>query len=365
MSYSEIFRARRYDHHSAQPIEQLLGREHYSPADLPSLLSQEAVKHLPHLAEKSQQLTRQRFGNNLQLFMPLYLSNLCTNVCTYCGFSAEAKLKRTWLRPQEIEREAESLRGKGIAHLLLVSGEAEHRINLTYFKDAIKRLRPFFANLQLESQPFSLEGYQQLLQAGLDGVVVYQETYDREVYRAVHLQGKKTNFEWRLDVADRIAQASMEKIGLGILLGLGNWRDDALMLADHLAYLQKRYWQQRYSLSFPRLRPCASNFKPGQTVSERDMIQLVVAFRLCFPSVEIVLSTREAASLRNLLLTLGITNISAESSTQPGGYSEDSREALEQFAISDTRSLDEVCELIREMNYQPILADQIPVVGYA
>jgi len=342
------------------PPEALLSQHVYRVADLPALLSPAMLDYLPQLAAKSQQLSRRHFGSNLQLFMPLYLSNLCTNVCTYCGFSAEAKLKRTWLRPAEILREIESIKSRGVAHLLLVSGEAEHRIDCDYFVEVIKTLRPHFANLQIESQPFSEEGYEALVGAGLNGVVVYQETYNRERYAEVHRRGKKADYDWRLQTAARAASANIEKIGLGILLGLGPWREDALALAEHLAYLQQHYWRQRYSVSFPRMRPCASRFNVQHPVSDREFIQMIIAFRLCFPTVDIVLSTRESPALRDLLLPLGITHLSAESSTQPGGYTPESRDALEQFSTGDQRSLEQVCARIRELDYQPVLADQIP-----
>lgn len=359
MNFSDVFEPQHYSRHPVD-AEQLLRKSAYSVADLPALLAPEVGPYLARLAEKSQQLTRQRFGKNLTLFMPLYLSNLCTNICTYCGFSAEAKLKRTWLRPAQMQCEMESLKKIGVDHLLLVSGEAEHKIDLAYFKNALSMFRPHFANLQLESQPFSEEGYRELVQRGLDGVVVYQETYDRSIYEAVHLKGKKADFNWRLNTPDRIACAGVEKVGMGILLGLCDWRDNALMLAQHLTYMQKQHWRQRYSVSFPRLRPCATGSAVDYPVTDKQFIQLIMAFRLCFPDVEIVLSTRESAVLRDALLPLGITHLSAGSSTQPGGYAEDSKTALKQFDIDDDRNLAEMSDVISALNYQPVIADQIP-----
>jgi len=202
MNFSDVFQPQVYSDPHAD-ITQLLNKRQYSIRDLPALLSPAAQAYLPQLAQRSQQLTRQRFGNNIQLFMPLYLSNLCTNVCTYCGFSADAKLKRTWLRPAEIDAERETLKAMGVDHLLLVSGEAEHKIDVEYYKKAFAQLRPHFANLQVESQPFSEAHYHELVDVGLDGVVLYQETYSRDIYEQVHLRGKKMDFEWRLNTPDR------------------------------------------------------------------------------------------------------------------------------------------------------------------
>lgn len=363
MNFSDVFQPQRYSDFTINAIpskEWLIRKQHYSITDLPALLAPEMEDYLPQLAEKSQQLTRQRFGKNLILFMPLYLSNLCTNICTYCGFSAGAKLKRTWLRPPQMQSEMEMLKQFGIDHLVLVSGEAEHKIDIAYFKNALALFRSNFANLQLESQPFSEEGYRELVQAGLDGVVVYQETYDRSIYQSVHIKGKKADYNWRLDTPDRIARAGIEKVGMGILLGLSDWRDNALMLAQHLTYMQKQHWRQRYSISFPRLRPCATGNTVDYPVTDKQFIQLIVAFRLCFPEVEIVLSTRESAVLRDTLLPLGITHLSAGSSTQPGGYASDSDIALKQFEIDDDRNLAQMRDVISALNYQPVIADQIP-----
>ncbi len=343
-------------------VKQALNKTTLCSKDLPLLLSESAAQLLPAMAARSARETRQRFGANLQLFLPLYLSNLCTNVCSYCGFSAQEKVKRTWLRPEQIAAEISAIKLKNIEHLLLVTGEAEHKIGEQYFCTVLKQLRPHFAHLQLEAQPLSQASYANLQACGLDGVVVYQETYHRDVYHAVHLKGQKMDFNWRLNTPDRIARAGVEKIGLGILLGLADWRTDALALAAHLDYLQKNYWQHKFSLGFPRLRPCASDFDIPHPVDDKTLIQLILAFRLCFSDVDINLSTREPAALRNALLGAGITHISAESSTQPGGYSAATSEQLQQFDIDDKRSITDVSREMVRQNFQPVFADQIPLV---
>ncbi|WP_045857006.1 2-iminoacetate synthase ThiH [Teredinibacter purpureus] len=342
-------------------VERTLAQPNRSLTDLAVLISDAATPYLTEMAAHSHDLTRQRFGANLQLFLPLYLSNLCTNICTYCGFTADAKLKRTWLRPAQLKNEISSIQAKNIGHVLLVSGEAEHKIGLDYFCESLTTLRPHLAQLQLEAQPFSEDAYRTLANAGLDGVVVYQETYNRKRYADVHLSGQKMDFDWRLDTPDRAAAAGIEKIGVGILLGLADWRTDAIALAHHLHYLQRTHWRQRYSIGLPRLRPCGTDYNIAHPVNDKDFIQLIMALRLCFPDVELVLSTRESEPLRDALLPLGITHLSAESSTQPGGYSDSTPSALEQFDTNDQRSVAQVSETIRKLQYQPLLADQIPV----
>ena len=366
MSYSECLAqqsaaALNWQGYSAAEVERVLEKAVITATDLPVLVSPAASSYISQMAERSHWLTRQRFGANVQLFMPLYLSNLCTNICTYCGFSADAKVKRTWLRPQQLVEEIRCLNRKGVEHILLVSGEAEHKVGLDYFCESLSMLRPHFAQLQLEAQPFDTSAYCRLADSNLDGVVVYQETYNRQNYAKVHLSGLKTDFNWRLDTPDRVAAAGIEKIGLGILLGLSDWREDAVALGRHLQYLQRKYWRQRYSLGFPRLRPFGTDYAIPNPVGDRDFVQLLVAMRLCFGDVEMVLSTRESRQLRDALLPLGITHMSAESSTQPGGYSGATPAALKQFDTDDMRSIEQIKDVIRGMSYQPLFADQIPV----
>ncbi|EWH08338.1 thiazole biosynthesis protein ThiH [Catenovulum agarivorans DS-2] len=321
------------------------------------LLSPAAESFLPQMAQLSQHITQQRFGKNIQLYIPLYLSNWCNNICSYCGFSANIKQRRTMLDMAQIKLEAQAILAKGYQHILLVTGEMPKLAGVDYLTQVVKFLRPLFKHISLEVQPMSVAEYQHLKAVGVDAVLVYQETYHAQTYAQYHLKGKKADYQHRLETADRIAQAGIDKIGLGALLGLYNWRFDAIMLASHLSYLQKHYWRSRYSISFPRLRPCLGDIPQQNLVSEKQLLQLILAFRLFNPQVELSLSTRESAAFRDMLLPLGITTMSAESSTQPGGYAQANQAQLNQFDIDDNRNTQQITQVISQLGYQTVMQD--------
>ncbi len=320
------------------------------------LLSPAAGKHLETMAQMSRQITQKRFGKTIQLYAPLYLSNECQNICTYCGFSLDNRIPRRTLKDSELIKEATFLQQMGLSHVLLVSGEANTTVNASYFLNALKILRPFFSNLSLEVQPLSTEEYISLRQASVHAVLVYQETYHKEVYKAYHPKGKKSNFDFRLDTPDRIGQAGIHKIGLGVLLGLEDWRVDSFFNALHIDYLQKQYWKTKYSVSFPRLRPAEGTTAPNFIMSDRDMLQLISAYRIWNEELELSLSTRENEVFRDHILSLGITSMSAGSKTNPGGYVVDPQ-SLEQFEISDERSMEDIRQVIRNAGYDPVMKD--------
>ncbi|HAD44120.1 MAG TPA: 2-iminoacetate synthase ThiH, partial [Plesiomonas shigelloides] len=298
----------------------------------------------------------QRFGQAIQMYIPLYLSNLCSNECSYCGFSVNQPIRRLALSAEQIVREGAAIRSRGYQHLLLVSGEAESKVGAAYFRQALQLLRPQFAQLSLEVQPLTTAEYQMLVEEGLHAVLVYQETYQRAVYARHHLRGKKQDFDWRLETPDRLGRAGVSKIGVGALLGLADWRTDSWFTLQHVRLLEQTYWRSRYSISFPRLRPCSSNREQFSGMSERELVQLICACRIASPQAELSLSTRESAAFRDQVLPLGITSMSAESSTQPGGYAEqDAR--LEQFRIDDARSTAQVAAAIRARGFQPVWKD--------
>lgn len=323
---------------------------------LSALLSPAAANYLEPLAQLSSAMTRQRFGNNIGLYAPLYVSNLCSNDCDYCGFSMGNSIKRKVLNDAEIDAEARILRQRGIESVLLVSGEHERKVGVDYFANILPRLKTEFSYLAIEIQPLSDSDYRHLVGHGLNAVMVYQETYRANIYAQHHLRGRKTDFQWRLDCADRAASAGVDKIGLGVLLGLTDWRLDALLLGYHLAHLEQRHWRSRFSLSMPRLRPCAGSGIDVQEMSDRAFVQMLCAFRLFSPNTELSLSTRESATMRNNLLKLGITHMSADSSTEPGGYSNPNTQ-LDQFEISDERTVTEVAAAIRQAGLQPVWKD--------
>lgn len=324
--------------------------------DFMTLISPAAEASISVMKKMSTQLTQQRFGRTIGMYIPLYLSNLCSNDCTYCGFSMSNRIKRKTLNAAEVELELQAIKAKGYDSILLVTGEQETKVGMTYFRQMIPLAKRYFSYVAMEVQPLDEEQYVELKSLGVDSVLVYQETYHPGVYSEHHLRGKKTDFHYRLDTPDRLGRAGMDKIGIGALLGLNEWRIDSLFTAHHLTYMQKRYWRTRYSVSFPRLRPCAGGVQPKSLISDNQLIQLVCAYRLCFPEVELSLSTREPAELRNQLVKLGITSLSAESSTQPGGYLHPDTE-LVQFEISDERSTTEVHEMLKSQGIEAVWHD--------
>jgi len=341
---------------NAADVETALSKKHLNTDDFMALLSPAAEPYLPLMAERSQQLTRQRFGNILQLFIPLYLSNLCANDCSYCGFSMSNRLKRKTLSPAEIEQECQAIKAKGFDTLLIVTGEHEAKVGIDYFRQALPIIKRYFSYVMFEVQPLATHEYAELRTLGLDAVMVYQETYQAATYAKHHLKGKKRDFRWRLETPDRLGECGIDKIGLGSLVGLEDWRIDSTLTAMHLDYLRRRYWRSRYSLSFPRLRPCAGGVDNAKTISDKQLVQLICAYRLRFPDVELSLSTREQQALRDGLFRLGVTSVSAESKTQPGGYANEKQE-LEQFSIDDDRSVSEVAQAIKAKGLQPVWQD--------
>ncbi len=328
-----------------------------SPDDFLALVSPAAAAFLEPMAVEAAAQTRRRFGHAMQLYAPIYLSNECNNVCTYCGFSREIPIARTTLDGEAIEIEADALAALGFDHVLVVTGEAPERVDVPYLARAIDRLRPRFSQIGVEVQPLDEDGYAALLDHGLSSVTVYQETYHRETYREHHPKGPKASFDYRLGTPERASRAGVSRIGLGCLLGLEAFRTDAAFVALHLDWLERACWRSRYSISFPRLRPHAGERPPKVEVSDRDLLQLVLAFRIFDPEVELVLSTRESPRFRDHVCTLGITTMSAGSRTNPGGYSGGQRASLEQFSIHDERTPAQVAAMLDRRGLQPVFKD--------
>ncbi|WP_215397773.1 2-iminoacetate synthase ThiH [Rheinheimera oceanensis] len=347
---------------STAQVQAALHKTRLALSDLQALLSPAALPLLPVLAGKAQQLTRQRFGHSVQFYAPLYLSNLCANECTYCGFSLSQKVKRRTLNSTEIAQECLAIKAMGIDQVLLVTGEHERKVGIDYFFDVLPLIRRYFSSVQLEVQPLRTDEYARLKSLGVDAVMLYQETYNAAAYQQYHLKGKKSDIHWRLDAPDRVGQAGIDKIGLGILLGLSDWRTDAILLAQHLQYLQKQYWQCRFSLSVPRIRPCSGGNEVSNPISDKELIQLICAFRLFAPELEISLSTRESAEFRQHVVPLAVTSVSAGSKTQPGGYSVEP-ENLEQFSIDDNRSPQQVARALTQQGLQPVWKDWDSFLG--
>jgi 2-iminoacetate synthase len=339
-------------------VERALGRRgRRDLADFAALLSTAGADRLEDIAQAAHAATVQRFGRTIHLFAPLYLSNECVSSCTYCGFSAENEIARRTLSPDEVLAEALELGRRGFRHLLLVAGEHARIVSKDYLVECVRVLAPHVPSISVEVQVWDTTTYRRLVEAGCEGLVVYQETYDRSTYASVHLKGKKRNYDWRLAAPDRGAEAGMRRLGIGALLGLhGDWRWEALALAVHAQALTHRWWRCEVAVSLPRLRPAAGGFEPVDPVSDRDFVQLLCALRLLLPDLALSLSTREPPALRDSLLRLGVTHLSAGSHTEPGGYAAPS-DAEPQFEISDTRSPAEMAAVLRAAGYDPVWKD--------
>lgn len=342
---------------TAADVEQALAARRLTHDQFLALISPAAEPYLEQMAQKSMQLTRQRFGNTIQMYIPLYLSNKCTNVCSYCGFSLGNKIRRKTLSMEELDREVAAIKAMKFDHILLLTGEAQGTVGTEYFKEVIPRLKPHFSHISLEAQPLDQHEYEELMKLGLDAVLVYQETYNRHSYKKYHTRGKKMDFDYRLETHDRLGRAGIDKMSVGALIGLEDWRTDSAMVAAHLDYLEKTYWKTRYSISFPRLRPCEGEFQPVSIISDRQLVQLICAYRLFKPEAELSLSTRESALFRDNVLPLGITTMSAFSSTQPGGYADGVSESLEQFSIDDNRRPEQVASAIKSKGLEAVWKD--------
>ncbi|ASW75564.1 thiamine biosynthesis protein ThiH [Chryseobacterium piperi] len=346
----------RLDHVTLSDVEYSLQKKKKTLDDFFNLISKAAASKLEVMASIAQTTTQKRFGKVIQLYAPLYLSNECQNICTYCGFSLDNKLKRKTLSDTELMMEAMVLKTMGINHVLLVSGEANKTVGISYFLNAVRLLKPHFANISIEVQPLSEEEYSQLHKEGVHSVLVYQETYHQEVYKQYHPKGKKSNFPFRLDTPDRIGRAEIHKMGLGVLLGLEDWRVDSFFNALHIDYLQKQYWKSKFSVSFPRLRPAEGIIEPNFIMEDKDLLQLICAYRIWNEDLEISISTRENENFRNHIVSLGATTMSAGSKTNPGGYAVD-QQSLEQFETSDERSMLTIKNMIKGAGYDPVMKD--------
>ncbi|HEV8543342.1 MAG TPA: 2-iminoacetate synthase ThiH [Verrucomicrobiae bacterium] len=393
MSFSSVFkdlplqqRLNDLRHADSDAVQRVLRKPKVDLADFPVLISEAASRFLEELCRRSQQLTRQRFGRVMRFFAPLYLSNECINNCKYCGFSRDNPILRVTLTLDEVRREAAELARQGFRNILLVAGEHPKFVSNDYLRDCVAALHEEFPSISLEVGPMEACEYKRIAAAGAEGLVVYQETYDRDVYQNVHTAGPKRDFDWRLDTAERAYAAGFRRLGIGALYGLADWRREALALAYHADHLLRSCWKAQLTISLPRLRPHAGEFQPLTQISDRELVQLVCALRLTFPDAGLVLSTREPARLRDGLFGLGITHISAGSHTEPGGYtgagnqhlhltqrgriiplSDQSSEwsaprngrtnATGQFEIADGRSPEEIAAVIQRLGYEAVWKD--------
>ncbi len=371
---------------TAKIVRESFSKTKLSLTDFTHLISPAASEILEPLCRRSQEITQRRFGKVIRLFAPLYLSNECINNCSYCGFSRDNAILRVTLSVEEVLREARALAEQGFRNILLVAGEHPKFVSSGYMAECVAALHEEIPSISLEVGPMETEEYRPIAQAGADGLVVYQETYDRKIYAEMHTAGPKRNFDWRLETSERAYAAGFRRLGLGALFGLSDWRLEALSVAAHADYLLRNCWKAQVTISLPRLRPAAGEFQPLTQMRDHELTQLICAFRLFLPDVGLVLSTRETAKLRDGLIPLGITMVSAGSHTEPGGYTGAGKEKIHhtergriielasgssewatkkdgatnatgQFEIADERSSREVANLIRQLGYEPVWKD--------
>ncbi|MEO6714810.1 MAG: 2-iminoacetate synthase ThiH [Mycobacteriales bacterium] len=343
-------------------IDRALGADHLDPRHVAALLSPAAAVRLEELATVAGDRTLQRFGRAVRLFAPLYISNECLSTCTYCGFAKDLDVVRLTLTPDEVEAEARLLADRGFRHLLLVSGEHRVAVSADYLTDVVRRVASVVPSVSVETQTWSDDTYSRLVAAGAEGVVHYQETYDRDRYAEVHVAGWKRDFDRRLTSTERAAESGIRRLGIGALLGLApDWRADVLAVAAHASFLCRAYWRIDVTVALPRIKPCASGFQPVAAVDDASYVQALCALRLAAPDAGIVLSTREPAALRDGLVRIAVTHMSAGSSTEPGGYSHPG-ESQEQFAISDERTPAEVAAMLTAAGYEPVWKDSFPLL---
>lgn len=339
-------------------VERALAASYRTMDDFAALVSPAADKYLQEMAVQSYGITRRRHGNVMQLYVPLYLGNVCQNHCIYCGFNCTNKIKRVVLDQDQILNEVEAIKQAPFQHILLVTGEAPRSSGVEYLAGAMDLIGRYFEQISLEVQPLDTDEYKYLTEHNLYGVYIYQETYNRERYPVYHLKGRKTDYRYRIETPDRLCRADVHKVGLGNLIGLEDWRTEAYFTALHLRYLENRYWRTKYSISFPRLRPYTGSggFNPEHPATERNLLQLICAYRLVSENVEISVSTRESAACRDRIMPFGVTTMSAGSKTTPGGYAGRSGE-LEQFATNDNRTPEEMADMIKSKGFDPVWKD--------
>lgn len=340
-------------------VRRALAKEHRDVNDFMALVSPAAEPYLEQMARLSRKYTEERFGKTMSMFIPLYITNSCSNSCVYCGFHRSNPMARTILTPEQIENEYKAIKKLApFENILLVTGENPAKAGVPYLAKAIDLAKKYFSNIKIEVMPLSMEDYHELAKHGLNGVICFQETYHRENYKLYHPAGMKSDFEWRVNGFDRMGKAGMHSIGMGALLGLEKeWRTDVVMMAYHLRYLQKHYWRTKYSVNFPRMRPAQNEgFRPNCFVTDRELAQVTFAMRIFDHDVDISYSTREPQFIRDNMCTLGVTTMSAESKVNPGGYCT-YPQALEQFTVSDNRTAKEINLRLKQLGREPVWKD--------
>lgn len=345
---------------SDNDILRAITKENLTERDFLALLSPKAEKYLELMAKRAQKLTFQHFGKVIFLYMPLYLANYCTNQCVYCGFNTQNKIVRKKLSLEEVDREAKLLAATGMKHILILTGESRRHSPVSYIKECVEVLKKYFSSITIEIYPLEAEEYKELIDTGVDGLTIYQEVYNEDTYRMLHLKGPKQDYRYRLDAPERACNSTMRSVNIGALLGLENWRIEVFFTGLHAGYLQNKFSDTEIGISVPRMRPHAGAFQPKCEVSDKNLVQAMLALRLFMPRAGITVSTRERAEFRDNLVGLGVTKMSAGSSTEVGGYGL-TEKTEGQFNISDERSVDEIKEMIYRKGFQPVFKDWLSI----
>ncbi|MBC18089.1 MAG: 2-iminoacetate synthase ThiH [Desulfovibrio sp.] len=359
-AYSNMALDERFDAVTPDDVRRVLDGTSCNEDDFITLMSPAAKPLLEEMAQKASQLTLQHFGRTIHLFTPLYLSNYCANHCVYCGFNARNKIPRSQLDYEQLEVEAKAIAKTGLKHLLILTGESRAKASPDYLEGCMDVLRKYFPSVSIEIYAMEEAEYARMVKNGADGLTIYQETYDEALYETLHPRGPKKDFRFRLDAPERGCKAGMRVVNIGALLGLGDWRRDAVITAMHAAYLMKKYPETDISASLPRMRPHAGEFQPTTIVSDSDMVQFMVALRIFLPRLGITVSTRESAEFRDNILPLGVTKMSAGVTTEVGGHTQDG-DKVGQFDISDDRTVEQMSTALRMRGYQPVFKDWEPI----
>lgn len=352
-----------YNQYTKTDVKNALSHERRTLEDFKALLSPAALPMLEDLAWAAREETRNHFGNSIHLFTPVYISNYCENYCIYCGFNCHNRISRAKLSEEDIEKEMRAVAASGLEEVLILTGESRNMSDVIYIGEACKIARKFFKVIGLEVYPMNTEDYAYLHQCGADYVTVFQETYDSNQYETLHLAGHKRIFPYRFDAQERAIRGGMRGVGFAALLGLHDFRTDAFATGMHAWLLQRKYPHAEIAFSCPRLRPIINNDQINpMNVHEPQLLQVVVAYRLFMPYASITVSTRECARVRNHLVTIAATKISAGVSTGIGEHgNETEKKGDHQFEISDERSVEMVMKDLVRLGLQPVMSDYLYV----
>lgn len=350
------------DIYTAKDVKEALAAETCSVDNFKALLSPEALPFLEEIAQKAQKETRKHFGNSVAIFTPLYIANYCENYCVYCGFNCHNKIKRAQLNAEEIEKEMQAIAETGLEEVLILTGESPNKSSVEYIGEACKIAKKYFKLIGLEVYPMDSKDYAYLHECGADFVTVFQETYNSDKYKTLHLGGRKRIFPYRLNAQERAIMGGMRGVGFAALLGLDDFRKDALATGMHAYLLQKKYPHAEIAFSCPRLRPIINNDKINpKDVHEPQLLQIICAYRIFMPFASITISTRECERFRDNIIQIAATKISAGVNVGIGGHSQEEEKGDEQFEISDGRSVDEIYQMIEDNGMQPVMTDYIYV----